>query len=309
MIEASIKDIEKKALNEALKAGSLEILLGPFSARIQGTDSSLVEFLYDAYRDVGARTELCDVTDIALKIGPPSWIRKYIRPQVICDPGFQVPVLPLPSHMSALALEMGMNLGVALKCCRYVTFHAGAVANEKGGILISADSGGGKSTLTASLMEEGYRLLSDEFGLLNMDDASLVAYPRPVSLKNQSIEIVRELSGSDWISSVLEGTPKGRIAYRRVRPGDIEGANKPATPRLILFPNYHPEGEHYARAVPSSEAMMRMIPSSINYHLLGERAYSALVRLMDTATAYEIGYKSTEQAHIIVSDLAEKHGL
>lgn len=291
-------------VTSALRSGTLEMSLGPFSARIKGAEPALLEFLYDVYRDVPVRLQLSDVTDISLNIRPPSLARRYFRRQVIPDPGFQVPAVPLPADMAALAFEMGLNLVVALKCCRLVTFHAGVVANSNGAILISAGSGGGKSTLVSALMQEGYQLFSDEFGLLDMKEAYLSAYPRPVSLKNESIDIVREFTGEEWISSVLSGTPKGQIAYRRPRPDDIEKAEAQAVPKLIVFPKFNVDGEHFARKITSSEAMMRLIPSSTNYHLLGEPAYHALSKMVLGAKSYEIAYGSTEQSIDIMRDLA-----
>ncbi len=305
----TLSDYDRDGIVSALRAGTLEMLLGPFATRIKGTEPSLIDFLYDTYRDVPVSASLSDVTDVAINIRPPSWFRQYIRRQVIPDPGFQVPAVPLPSHMSPLAFEMGVNLVVALKCCRLITFHAGVVASDKGAILVSAGSGGGKSTLVSALMQEGYHLFSDEFALLGMENALLASYPRPVSLKNESIDIVKELAGKEWVSPVLSGTPKGKIAYRRARPDDIENANGKAETKLILFPSFNTSGEHYASRVSSSEAMMRLIPSSTNYHLLGEAAYLSLSKMVAEAEAYEISYGSTEESLTIVRDLAAGVGL
>ena len=140
--------------------------------------------------------------------------------------------------MAALAFEMGLNLSVALKCCRFVTIHAGVVANEQGGIIMSAESGGGKSTLTAALMCEGYRLFSDEFALVSLTSGDLNPYPRPISLKQESIPIVRELAGGDRVSAPLTGTPKGNISYCRVNKQDIEAEKHTAKARLVLFPRF-----------------------------------------------------------------------
>lgn len=300
----TLGEYDRASIVSALDAGTLEMPLGPFSARIKGCEPSLIDFLYDTYRDVPVGTSLSDVTDIAINIRPPSVFRKYVRRQVIPDPGFQVPAVPLPSQMSPLAFEMGVNLVVALKCCRLVTFHAGVVANDKGAILVSAGSGGGKSTLVSALMLEGYRLFSDEFALLGMEKPLLSSYPRPVSLKNESIDIVRELTGDEWISPVLSGTPKGKIAYRRARQDDIANVDGDAKTKLILFPSFNTSGEHYASRISSSEAMMRLIPSSTNYHLLGEAAYLSLSKMVEGAEAYEISYGSTEESLTIVRDLA-----
>ncbi len=304
-----LSSFEREEVIEALEQGCFELKLGSFSARLTSQASEVVDFLYDAYRDVPVRTELGDVTDIALNIRAPNKFRKYFKPQVIPDPGFEVPAVPLPRKMAALSLEMGMNLSVALKSCRYLTFHAGVVANDKGSILISGASGSGKSTLTAAMMLEGYRLFSDEFGLLSLDKAELIPYPRPISLKGQSIDVVREMVGEEWVTRSLLETPKGEIAYRRARPSDIEQADTPAKAKLILFPTFLANSSPRAKKISKAETIMRLIAGATNYQLLGQAAYEALTDMVVGAQCYEVQYGNTEDCLTMVKDFAEEAGL
>jgi len=302
-------ELSINAVRSSLLEGSLELSLGVFSMRIGGTEKSLVDFLLDTYRDVPARLGPKDVTDISVNVRAPNFFRKYIRRQVIPDPGFIVPAVPLPPRLAPLAMEMGLNLSVALKCCRMTTFHAAVVGNEEGAILISAHSGGGKSTLAAALMAEGYRLYSDEFGLLDMREGLLWPHPRPVSLKAESIEVIKELSGDEWMSPTLTGTPKGDIAYRRVRPSEIDSAAVPGEAKLILFPVFSKGCNPSAKELPKAEALMKLIPSSTNYHLLGEAAFNASINMVQNARAFEITYGNVEDSLMMARDLAGKAGL
>ena len=299
----------RKSLNKALAKGSLELTLGAFSMRVRAKEPSLLDFLLDAYRDVPASLGLNDVTDISVNVRPPSILRKFVRRQIIPDPGFIVPAVPLPPRLAPLAMEMGLNLSIALKCCRLTTFHAAVVGNENGTILISAKSGGGKSTLASALMEDGYRLYSDEFGLLDMQEGFLWPHPRPVSLKAESIEIVKDFTGADWLTKTLTGTPKGDIAYRRARASDIESASKPGHAKLLLFPVFAVGTSARAKEIPKAEALMKLIPSSTNYHLLGEGAFKASVKMVENAKAYEISYGNVEDSLTMARDLAAKAGL
>ena len=304
-----LANYDRNALAKALAKGTLEINLGVFSMCLKAKESSILCFLLDAYRDVPARVELNDVTDISVNVRAPNIFRKYIRPQLIPDPGFIVPAVPLPPKLAPLAMEMGLNLSIALKCCRLTTFHSAVVGNEKGAILISARSGGGKSTLAAALMTEGFRLYSDEFGLLDMQNGLLWPHPRPVSLKGASIEIVKELTGANWLTKTLTGTPKGDIAYRRVRPSDVDGASIPGQAKLLLFPAFAEASSPRAKELSKAEALMKLIPSSTNYHLLGEAAFNASVNMVENARAYEITYGNVDDSLTMVRDLAAKAGL
>jgi len=304
-----VRDFSYQDIASAINEGTLEMALGPFTTQVSGKAKQLHDFFYDAYRDVPVRLQLEDVTDVSINVKPPSILRTYIRRQVVPDPGFQVPAVPLPHKLAALSFEMGLNLAIALKNCRFVTFHSGVVAGENGSILMSAASGGGKSTLVSALMEEGFRLLSDEFGILDPETGSLFPYPRPVSLKAGSIPIVNDFAGADWLTPTLTGTPKGDIAYRRARPEDISGMAEPSKARLILFPSFAAGVKPSARRMAKSETIMRLIPSSTNYHLLGEDAFNALTDMVAGAETYELIYGSTEESIMMVRDLAVKAGV
>ena len=297
-----VSDYSRAEIRSSLHNGSLLLHLGPFAQLIAGSSEPLIDFLLDTYRDCPAELFPSDVTDVHLNLRAPNIFRRYVRQQVVPDPGFEVPAVPLPISMAPLAFEMGLNLSVALKCCRFVTIHAGVVADDAGAIVMSAESGSGKSTLTAALLEQGYRLFSDEFALVGLGDASLQAYPRPISLKEGTIPIVRELAGSDWISPVVKGSPKGDIAYRRARLSDIDQADKQAKAKLILFPQFDPGIQLSKRKLNTAEAILRLIPASTNYGLLGEQAYLAITKLFEDAVAFEISYGSTEQSLNLVAE-------
>ena len=75
------------------------------------------------------------------------------------------------------------------------------------------DPGAGKSTLTAALMLSGWRLLSDEIALVDRDDGLLRRLARPVSLKNASIDIIREHDTRAVFGDMAHDTHKGTVAH------------------------------------------------------------------------------------------------
>lgn len=291
----------------ALASGALTLDLGPFLTRMKLSDTRSVSFFLDMYAACPVIVDETVLSDFSLCLRPPNPFRKFFRRQIVPDPGFQFPAAPLPVRMAPLALEMGLNLSVALQCFRYAIFHAGVVAYGEDALMISAKSGGGKSTLTAALMEEGWRLLSDEFAILDLDTSSLKAYPRPVSLKNASIDVVKSFAGRDQVSATLHDTPKGSIAYRRPRPSDIEAMDRAAKPRLILFPTFVEGGVAESREIDLADAAMQLIASSPNYQVIGEAAFTGLMTMLEGMKAYEIEYGSTEDSLALVRELWKAH--
>src|SRR3546814_13237314 len=83
---------------------------------------------------------------------------------------------------------MGMNLQMALGQKRYLLLHASTVEKDGRALLMTGHSGSGKSTLAAILGERGWRLMGDEFALLDPEDGRLYAFPRAVRLQHSSEE-------------------------------------------------------------------------------------------------------------------------
>ena len=84
---------------------------------------------------------------------------------------------PLPLAHGLLAAEMGMNLQMALGQKRYLLLHAATVEKDGRALIMTGESGAGKSTLAALLGERGWRLMGDEFALLDLATGALHAVP------------------------------------------------------------------------------------------------------------------------------------
>ena len=128
-------------------------------------------------------------------------------------------VLPDAAPMSLahglLAAEMGMNLQMALGQKHYLLLHAASVEKDGRALIMTGESGAGKSTLAALLGERGWRLMGDEFALLDLDDGRLLPFPRAVSLKNGAIRVMESEVAADRFGPRLDGTPKGAIRHMR----------------------------------------------------------------------------------------------
>lgn len=303
MTPAPLSSLGRTAVRRALREGTLRLHLGPFVTALRSGNPYMLDYFLDMYRDCPVSIGDDIVADYYLRVGAPNFVRRFVRRQVLPDPGFHFPTLPLPVHMAPLALEMGMNLSAALQCFRFTMFHAGVVAKGQDAVMIAAHSGGGKSTLTAALMEAGYRLLSDEFAVLRRDRVALMPYPRPVSLKNASVDVVRDMAGADALSKPLVGTPKGTVAYRRARASDIEAMHEESVPKLLIFPIFKENSSVTFSRVEPADAAMRLIAGSPNYQVVGQQAFETTMAMMDGLEAFEVGYGSTEDSVALVEDL------
>lgn len=221
--------------------------------------------------------------------------RRFVRPAVMIGGDYVLPeAAPLPLAQGLLAAEMGMNLQMALGQRRYLLLHAAVVERDGQALILTGISGAGKSTLAALLSLRGWRLMGDEFALLDPETGLIHAFPRLISLKNASIATVAAELPADRFGPLLEGTPKGSIRHVVPDAAAVAAMDQPARPALILFPSFGFEAA--ARDVSPSEVFVRLTQASTNYVAIGERGFDALTALVKSVPACAIDYPDTASA-------------
>jgi HprK-related kinase A len=259
-----------------------------------------VEALAGLYADYPApEDEVCDFT---VRLEPEKPWRRWLRPSVAIHGDYMLPdAVPLSLAHGLLAAEMGMNLQMALGQKSFLLLHAATVEKDGKALILTGESGAGKSTLSALLGESGWRLMGDEFALLDCETGLLHPFPRAISLKNGAIAVMEKVAGEGRFGPVMEDTPKGRIRHLKPRADAIARMREPARPALILFPRF---GEEKAmRAVGPAEVFMRLTQASTNYVALGARGFDALSGLVAHCPALAIDYPDTETALGLVEEL------
>jgi HprK-related kinase A len=174
--------------------------------------------------------------------------------------------------------------------------HSAVIEREGQALILPALPGSGKSTLCAALTHRGWRLLSDEFGLIPPSSLSVYPLPRAIPLKNQSIEVIRRFAPEAVLGPVFPNTRKGAVSHMQP-PGDsLERQQDPAKPRWIVFPRYIPDKTPELKPVRKSRAFTRLAHNSFNYRLLGATGFLTLGKLMRQCDCYAIEYGDLEGA-------------
>ena len=239
------------------------------------------------------------IADFTVRLEAERPWRRFVRPQVAIRGDYMLPeALPVALEHGLLAAEMGMNLQMALGHRRHLLLHAASVEREGQALLMTGVSGAGKSTLAMLLGESGWRLMGDEFALLDLHDGSLHPFPRAISLKNAAVALAPDRSR---LGPLLAGTPKGDIRHFRPNAEAIARMGEPAAPRLILFPRFG--HEQAVRAVGAAEVFMRLTQASTNYVALGRAGFDALTRLVRDVPARAVDYANTAGGMALVERL------
>jgi HprK-related kinase A len=243
-----------------------------------------------------------DIPDHSVKLEAPSLLRRFVRPAVSISGDYMIPdAVPLPLSMGLLAAEMGMNLQIALGERHYLLLHAATVERDGKALILTGESGSGKSTMSAVLMSQGWRLLGDEFALIDPESGLAHPFPRPISLKNSGVAALENLLKLDRFGPLLKDTPKGDLRHLSPDAASITAMDVPAKPALVLFPAFGlPEA---ARSVGQGEVFVRLTQASTNYTALGERGFTALTSLVRTIPAHAIDYPDTKTGVRLVEQL------
>ncbi|HYJ31080.1 MAG TPA: HprK-related kinase A [Allosphingosinicella sp.] len=283
----------------------VDVAIGPVSFRVGSAWKAPVAALAGLYEDYSApQGGVCDFT---VRLEPEKPWRRWLRPSVAIHGDYMLPdAVPMSLAHGLLAAEMGMNLQMALGQKRFLLLHAASVEHEGRALILTGESGAGKSTLAALLGERGWRLMGDEFALLDCETGLLHPFPRAVSLKNGSIEVMRRIAGDARMGPLLEGTPKGTIRHLKPRADAIARMREPARPALILFPRFG--SEQAMRPVGPAEVFVRLTQASTNYVALGSRGFDSLSHLVATCPAVAIDYPDTDTAVALVETLSAELG-
>lgn len=190
--------------------------------------------------------------------------------------------------------EWGLNWVTTSFIAQFLCFHAAVV--EKNGItlVLPAPPGSGKSTLCAILMLSGWRLLSDEHCLLDLSNLQLVPYVRPVSIKNNSIDVIASLFPNAQASRIYKNTIKGAIRYLAPTQQSWQQSTQRTRATLVIFPKYQAQSGLKKTAIDEANLFNRLLENCFNYHVFGEEAFLAICDWLQGLHGIELTYSDND---------------
>jgi len=167
--------------------------------------------------------------------------------------------------------------------------HAGVVGTQDQVFVIAADSGGGKSTLVAAMLQQGLLYGSDEALCLD-DDGHVVPYPKPISLDR-------------WSWSSLGLTPHETTADEYPFTASDLGVGLLAEGRFptdLLIPTFT-DGSPSVTPLSPSAVVSNLLQLSFNHYRDGARAFDLSTRLAREMRAWrvEVGNPIETAKHIL----------
>lgn len=298
-----LRELDRHELDEALEGEGLRVSVGPFDVRIQAPAATVGAALHTLYADYPLVPR-----DTVLHAHVKLESRWRLRPRPERTVRFLVdgraPHEDMPANHALAVLEWGLNLVIAMRFHVHLMLHAAVL--ERGGraLVLPAAPGDGKTTLCAALAHRGWRLFSDEFGLVDPATGEMIPVPRPMPLKNESIAVLRSFAPEAVLGPVIPNTRKGTVSHVRPPGESVERAGERAVPAWVVFPRWEAGASLSFEPVGQAEAFMRLATNAFNYEMRGEEGFACLRQMVERTRCYDLVYSNLDEAIERVAKLA-----
>lgn len=292
MTHPTLASLSPDALTHLLRGEGVALKLTPFNVRIRSRIPVVATGLAAMYADY----ELLPAHEfIDFHVGV-ELARRWPRPLCVFALDGLKPFTPLAADEAFALMEWGLNWCVTGYCHTFITLHAAILERDGHALIMPAPPGSGKSTLCAALMLAGWRLLSDEMALLDPATGLFTPSPRPVSLKNKSIEVIRDRSPGAVFGPVAHDTLKGTVSHLRPSADSLRRADQWVRPGWLVFPQYKAQADTHAVARPRAGSLMQLTENSFNRHVHGRRGFEALADVVERSDCYDLTYSRLDEA-------------
>jgi HprK-related kinase A len=296
-----VAELAADELRRRLTGSGLRIRLGPVTAEIRSPFDAIASALELHYAE-HAVLAADDFADFRVTVEPPFGMRRFVSPQALFKFDGNARFRPLPAGQAYPLLEWGLNWCVTTHCHQYLIIHSAVLERHGRALLLPAPPGSGKSTLCAALVARGWRLLSDELALIERNGRRVVPMPRPISLKNRSIDTVSRFWPDAAIGEIVPDTLKGSVAHVRPPADSVHRAFECPAPAWVVLPRYENGAATELAKLPKCEAFMRLVDSAFNYSVHGRAGFDALAELVDASDGYAFSYGGALDEAVAVFD-------
>jgi hypothetical protein len=149
----------------------------------------------------------------------------------------------------------------AINASRYfLNIHAGVVGDGESCLLLPAQAGSGKSTLTAALVAEGYQFFSDEYALLQHETLHVRSVPMAMCFKSSGWDVVAGVYPQIREVPTHQRFDDKIVRYLAPAPPNAEnGFDRVLPASTIIFPKFDPDEATALMPVSKVEALHRLM--------------------------------------------------
>jgi len=275
--------------SKLIKTGQFVLKIGPFNVRVDSAIESVISGVSFLYEDFPLLAN-DNFADYYVRIYSPSGVRRFWRKQVHFAFDQYRPFKPLPYQQALPFFEWGLNWCISGYAHQYLIIHSAVVEKYGRALILPGEPGLGKSTLCSALVNSGWRLLSDELTLIERESGFIVPVPRPVSLKNESIDLIQSSFPDVFFSATFHDTTKGSVALMKPPADSVKRMMDKALPAVVVFPKYQQDKDFSVTQFNKAEAFMKLAELSFNYPVLGADGFESLYQLVNQCQTFDFVY-------------------
>lgn len=286
--ELSLSEVRTRLQDDAVR-----LRIGAFSVSVSSDQREFWPAFHFLYQDFPLLGEDHPV-EFRIGLFYPLGLRRWIRQQVLFFLDNSMPFEPFTSALAFPFFEWGLNWCVYEHVYEYLVLHASVLSRNGNALILPGPPGSGKSTLCAALTHSGWRLLSDEFALIDVATGAIRPLPRPIGLKEDSIGIIRAFSREAEFGPTFLDTRKGTVAHLRPPSEAVALADQSAMPSWLVFPTYAQDGNNALRPLEKIAAFGRASENCFNYRALGGVGFTSLLQTVDLCECFEVEFNDIE---------------
>ena len=301
-----LSELSPNELRHRLTGPGLCLRTGEFVYSIRSPVSEIAKFLGLLYADFPLAADDA-FADFHVALTHRRRFRFWKPPEADFTIGGQGCFNLFPSSMQLAYFEWGLNWCVANLAHHRLVMHAATLERDGRAVIVAGTSGAGKSTLSAAMAIDGWRLLSDEFALISPADLRVDALARPISLKNQSIDLISARDPHAVWGPPGQGGVKGKICHLKPQGSWVNQMDDSADPAWLLLLDFQPGAKAQLQPAAKGATMMQLIAHSFNYYLLGERGFETLGALVDRCDCFRFTYGDLDAGLAMLREMSQSH--
>ncbi len=301
----NLSDCSLHALLKKASSTGFCFKTGPFNVRLKTNIKAVVAEVQKHYAQAPLMTVPC-IEHFDISLFPMGILRQWVKPKVLFTVDGVSPFEPFPIDQAFPHFEWGLNWCIGTTSHNWLLLHSAAVEYKNHVLLLPATPGSGKSTLCSGLISRGWRLLSDEFGIIDHKTGHVIPLPRSIPLKNQSIDVMKRFTNPENIGKTYNTVRKGDVAHYKPPQNSIFQQNTTAPARWLVFPKFKNQAVTELTPIDKSSAFIKTTNNSFNYHLLMQEGFNTLAALVENCECYNFEYSNLEDAVNTFTTLAER---
>ena len=207
--------------------------------------------------------------------------------------------------MAAIMLEAGLNWCVGNFADQFIVIHSATLERNGRALLMPAPPGSGKSTLCAALVAGGWRLLSDEFALIDPVTGFLVPVTEAGGAQG-TLDRSDSRVGSRCVLQSVVNNEGQTVAYMRPPTASVQASANRCAAGLIVIPQYAQGAEATVSDLTQARTVLHLADNSFNYNLHGRQGFERLADIADAAPCVTLRYSDLPSGTDIVNRLSDQ---